>query len=188
VSEEQELVRRCLAGDSTATLALVQAFQHDVFGLCFRVLRHRQDAEDTTQEVFGRVFHSLHRWDGVRPLRPWILRIALNRCRTNLHKRKRTPEPVEHLGHLPDRELARDDQELREAIETGLAELRPEYKEVFVLFHELGTSYDDIAVVLRRPVGTIKTWLHRARSHLAALLQRRGIIAPEPTGTPEPRA
>ncbi|HZU38575.1 MAG TPA: sigma factor-like helix-turn-helix DNA-binding protein, partial [Gemmataceae bacterium] len=62
-------------------------------------------------------------------------------------------------------------------------ELRPEYREVFVLFHEQGQPYEDIAITLERPVGTIKTWLHRARAELYETLRRRGMVADEPMVT-----
>ncbi len=184
MSSEPELVRRCLAGDRLAATQLVQTFEQEVFGLCFRILRQRQDAEDTAQEVFGRVFQNLHRWDGIRPLRPWILRITVNRCRTNLTKRRRNPEPVEYLAQLPAMEEPTSDRELLGAIEMSLAEMRPDYREVFVLYHQLGKSYEEIAEVLQRPVGTVKTWLHRARGLLATALSNRGLILPvEPTAT-----
>src|SRR5947209_14441607 len=48
-----------------------------VFGLCVRLLNHRHDAEDVTQEVFLRVFRSLRRWDATRPLKPWVMGIAV---------------------------------------------------------------------------------------------------------------
>ena len=58
-----------------------------------------------------------------------------------------------------------------------LAELRPDYRVVFVLFHEQGWPYEDIADHLNRPVGTVKTWLHRARLEVLDRLRRRGMIA-----------
>ena len=73
-AEEAALVRRCLDGEAEAVRLLVERFQGDVYGLCVRLLSHRHDAEDVTQEVFLRVFRSLRRWDSSRPLRPWRLR------------------------------------------------------------------------------------------------------------------
>src|ERR1700760_5148751 len=76
---------------------LVAQFQADVFGLSVRLLQHRHDAEDVTQEVFLRVFRSLRRWDARRPLRPWVMGITVNRCRTWLAQRARRPELVDYL-------------------------------------------------------------------------------------------
>ena len=79
-TEEAALVRRCLRGEPEAIRVLVDRFQTEVFGLCVRLLSHRQDAEDVTQEVFLRIFRSLKRWDSNRPLKPWIIGITVNRC------------------------------------------------------------------------------------------------------------
>src|SRR5579864_4534912 len=95
--EDVTLVRRCLRGDGEAIQTLVERFQAEVYGLCVRVLNHRHDAEDVTQEVFLRIFRSLRGWDSSRPLRPWVMGIAVNRCRTFLSQRSRRPELVDYL-------------------------------------------------------------------------------------------
>ena len=59
--------------------------------------------------------------------------------------------------------------------------MRPEYKTVFVLFHEQGQPYEEMAETLGRPVGTIKTWLHRARLEIIDRLRRRGMIGADNT-------
>ena len=76
---------------------------------------------------------------------------------------------------------ADDAPELARELTRALAGLRPEYRTAFVLFHEGGQSYDAIAAVLKRPVGTVKTWLHRARLELLDALRRRGMVDPEST-------
>jgi RNA polymerase sigma-70 factor (ECF subfamily) len=182
VSADRELVRRGLSGDSAALRAIVELYEFDVFSLCVKILRHRHDAEDVVQEVFLRVFRSLPQWDSTRPLKPWILGIAVNRCRTWLAKRKRIPEPMEFLADQPDRPTGADEDggELRCAIRKAVDGLRSDYREVFILFHETGQSYEEIAEVIGRPVGTIKTWLHRARAIILEALNQRGLANPNP--------
>src|SRR5262245_21392860 len=104
-ADDAALVRRCLSGKPAAMRELSGRFQADVFGLSLRSLTHRQDAEDVTQETFLRVFRSLRRWDSKRPLRPWILGIAVNRCRTWLGRRVKRPELADYLHET----AARDD-------------------------------------------------------------------------------
>src|SRR5688572_21598845 len=96
------LVRRCLAGDQSAMLALVENFQGRVFGLCYRMLGQRQDAEDAAQETFVRVLKNLHRWDPGRDFEPWLLAIAGNRCRTALASRRRKPVADSAVEQIAD--------------------------------------------------------------------------------------
>ena len=173
--DELDLVDRSLAGEARAIESLVERFQADVFGLCVRLLHHRQDAEDVTQEVFLRVFRSLHRWDRTRPLRPWVMGIAVNRCRTWMGRKAKRPEPVDYMAEVPAKDTTDDSAELTAEIRSGLSRLRAEYRTVFVLFHEQGESYENIAGQVGRPVGTIKTWLHRARAELLEYLRSRGF-------------
>jgi RNA polymerase sigma factor (sigma-70 family) len=177
VFEDAQLVRCCLRGEPEAVRALVERFQGEVYGLCYRLLNHCQDAEDVTQEVFLRIFRSLRRWDASRPLKPWIMGITVNRCRTWLSQRKRRPELVEFLQDVAESPPEDNAAELVREIQAALAELRPEYRSVFVLFHEHGQPYEEIAAALERPVGTIKTWLHRARLELLGRLRRRGMVS-----------
>ena len=123
-TEDAKLVRGCLRNDSQAVGRLVERFQSDVYGLCCRLLHHRQDAEDVTQEVFFRVFRSLRGWDDARPLRPWIMGIAVNRCRTWITQRARRPESVDYLQDTAAGPPADDSGELVREIQDALAELR----------------------------------------------------------------
>jgi len=160
-----------------AMLTLVERYQHQVFGLCYRMLGHRQDAEDMAQETFARALKSLTHWDPSREFSPWLLAIAGNRCRSHLAQRKRRPAStplVEQLAdHRPDDEPARH---LAEELRKALARLRTEYRQAFLLFHQQQLSYAQIGAALDCPLGTVKTWVHRARRELVQLLRRRGAI------------
>jgi RNA polymerase sigma-70 factor (ECF subfamily) len=175
--DEATLVRRCLRGEPEAIRILVEELQAEVYGLCVRLLGHRHDAEDVTQEVFLRVFRSLRRWDPTRPLKPWVISIAVNRCRTWLSRRGHRPECVPYLEDTAAAPPADNAGELLAEIQTALQALRPEYRAVFVLFHEQGQAYEVIASALDRPVGTIKTWLHRARLEILERLRQRGMVS-----------
>jgi len=172
----RELVARCLEGDELAMAALVERYRGDVFGLCLRMLTHREDAEDATQETFVRVLRHLARWDNQRDFRPWLLAIAGNRCRTMLAQRSQRPQPTDLVEEVPDgapdRQVARN---LIEEVELALAGLREEYRQAFLLFHEQQLSYIEIAEAMSCPVGTAKTWVHRARREMAGRLERRGV-------------
>jgi RNA polymerase sigma factor (sigma-70 family) len=160
---------------------MVERFQADIFAVCYRLLAHAHDAEDVTQEVFLRIFRSLRRWDATRPLRPWVLGITVNRCRTWMGRRAKNPELADYLHETPDHRPTDDSTELRAEIRAAVDDLRDEYREVFVLLHESGQSYEEIAEAIDRPVGTVKTWLHRARLELLERLRSRGLVPNEPT-------
>ena len=174
--DETVLVQRCLSGHPDAMRSLIERFHPEVFGLCFRMLNHRQDAEDVAQEVFLRVFRSLRRWDSTRPLKPWIMGISVNRCRTWISQRVRRPEIVDYLQDTAGKDDTDDSTELVAEIQAALLELRPDYRLVFIMFHEQGNPYEVIAQAMDRPVGTIKTWLHRARLEVLEQLRRRGMV------------
>jgi RNA polymerase sigma-70 factor (ECF subfamily) len=161
-----------------------------VYGLCVRLLHHHHDAEDVTQEVFLRVFRGLRGWDARRPLKPWIMGITINRCRTWLSQRGRRPELVDYLQDTLSAPPADDSRELMQEIQGAVAELRLEYRTAFVLYHEQGQPYEDIARAMDRPVGTIKTWLHRARMAILARLRSRGMVpnAEEHSAAPLPES
>jgi RNA polymerase sigma-70 factor (ECF subfamily) len=181
-ADDASLVRRCLRGDAEAIASLVHRYQGEVYGLCVRLLGHRQDAEDVTQEVFLRIFRSLEGWDPTRPLKPWIMGIAVNRCRTWLSLRSRRPELVDYLHDTVASQPEDDTGELLREIRTALNDLRVEYRTVFLLFHEQGQPYEIIAQSMDRPIGTIKTWLHRARLEILERLRRRGMLPDEDRG------
>ena len=93
--DDRALVEALRAGDPRAPGLLIDRYQGVIFGLCLRMMGHRHDAEDVMQETFLRALRGVSGFDGGRPLRPWLLGIAANRCRTALSRRGRRPATVE---------------------------------------------------------------------------------------------
>lgn len=179
---EAILIDLCLAGETRAQREFVGRFQALILGVSLRILSHRQDAEDVTQETLVRALRGLSRFDQQRPLQPWILRIAVNRCRTALSLRR--PRDLEDrvASQLAD-ERSRPDQELAEELDLALSGLREQYRISFVLYHHQQMSLPEIAEIWNCPVGTVKTWLHRARRQLALRLSERGLGPGGPRGS-----
>ena len=174
--DDRDLVKRCLAGDPSGLRAFVEQFEGAVFALCMRQLGQRQDAEDVAQETLVRAVRHLSHWDGIRPLRPWILTIAVNRCRTHL-SRKNTR--IRTVGTVVEPAASRQrigQFDLAEELQLALEQLREEYRTCFLLFHQQELSIYEVAQIMGCPEGTIKTWLHRARKDLAELLRQRGVV------------
>ncbi len=180
LAELTALVERCQAGQSSAIREFIARYEGPIFGLCYRMLTQRQDAEDMAQETFVRAVRHLHQWDRSRDILPWLLAIAGNRCRSLLATRKRRPVNTELF------EVAAEDSQhdsaaelLREELQRALARLRPEYARAFVLFHERELPYESISQLLEVPLGTIKTWIHRARKELVQTLRAREALNTE---------
>ena len=160
---------------------VVRQHRGGVFAICFALLKHRQDAEDATQETFSRLFRYRGRFDADRPLEPYLKRIAGNCCRTFLANRRRRPAPqsLPSDGDWiagPDGEWALASILVQE-IESFVRELPVNHRRALIAFHRDGRSYAEIAEQMEVPEGTIKTWVHRARLRLADQLRRRGFFA-----------
>lgn len=171
------LLKRCLGGEQNAFQELIEQYRHRVVTFCRRLMGQHQDAEDVAQETFLRVCRHLHCWDENREFEPWLLAIAGNRCRTALAARRRRPIP-QPLPELPTDEHQRNlaHRQLAEEVHWVLARMRPEYRRAFLLFHERQLEYTEIAAELGCPIGTVKTWVHRARRELIAHLQQREVL------------
>lgn len=181
-TSELQLVDRCLEGEPDATLLFVRKFERLVFSIAIRMLGHHQDAEDVTQESLTRAIRHLGHWNPAHPLKPWLLAIVVNRCKTKLSL-KRAPQgtSIEEFPALSLSVPATQTQTAIQAetamqIQEAMEGLKPEYRHVFELFYKEERSVDEISRLLNIPEGTVKTWLHRGRKALATILRERQII------------
>jgi RNA polymerase sigma-70 factor (ECF subfamily) len=179
--------RAAARGDRQAFGRLVDLHKRTVYGLCVRLLRDREEARDAAQESFARAYAALSTYDPAQPFAPWVLRIARNHCLDVLRRRLPDAQRVE-LDGAPDdgpaTEIAdpgtvrADDalerRELAGTLERAVAALPPNYREVVHLFHVEHLSYKEIAATLDVPMGTVMTWLHRARARLKESLIASG--------------
>lgn len=174
--DDRELAAKCLTGDQTAIRAFVEHFQGLVFGICLRRLKNRQDAEDVAQQTLVRAVRHLGHWDAERPLTPWVLTIAINRCRTHQAAKKHPTQAFDPAIDSPATTSRQGTLDLAEELELALRQVRDEYRTCFVLFHEQELSISEVAEIMKCPEGTVKTWLHRARRELAEFLIQRGVV------------
>jgi RNA polymerase sigma-70 factor (ECF subfamily) len=165
---------------------LVRVHQRLVFGLALRVVGDRADAEEVAQDTFERAYHALAGYPAERVaamrLRPWLARIALNLARNRLRRR---PPPARSLEDGDGQPLAvpapaaaepaavAERGQERELLAGLLAGLPRAYREAVVLRHVEGLPYAEVAEVLGRPVGTVKTHVHRGVRQLRVELERR---------------
>jgi RNA polymerase sigma-70 factor (ECF subfamily) len=176
---ESALVQRCAAGDEAACTELVSEHQRMVIQLAMNLLGDRDEALDLSQEVFLRVFRTIHRFRGQSSLRTWIYRIAVNQAR-NRHRfwrRRHRADQVSLDEHLathgefvsegdatPERVLAQ--KELATRLQAALDRLPFDQRTAIVLREIDGLSYDEIAFSLGLAIGTVKSRLTRARQAL----------------------
>jgi RNA polymerase sigma-70 factor (ECF subfamily) len=181
---EALLVQRCATGEDAACAELVAEHQRMVMQLAVNLLGDHDDALDLCQEVFLRVFRTIHRFRGHSSLRTWIYRIAINQAR-NRHRfwqRRRRANQVSLDAHVaahgdslsgteagPDRVLAQ--KELAARLQAALDHLPFDQRTAIVLREIDGLSYEEIAYSLGVAVGTVKSRLTRARQALRAELR-----------------
>ena len=184
-ADEAEWARAAAAGDKASFARLVEKHKATVFGLCYRLVGTTDEARDAAQEAFVRAYTSIRDFDVRQPFGAWVLRIARNHCIDLLRRRRPTlalvteprgdeaeagiaPEPADHfaLGG----EQAVQESEAQRDLDAAIASLPPRYREVIALFHVQHKSYAEIAEALNVPMGTVMTWLHRARKELKAKL------------------
>jgi len=184
---DQEVVERAVLGHDAAYRDLIRRYQRPVFSLVFRMVRDRELAEDLTQETFIKVLNAIGTYRPEYKFSSWIFKIANNAAIDHLRRRglntlsldgspnAETAEAVEATTlQLSDGSESQLDEvtskELGEQIEWAIGQLRPEYRSCIVLRHIEGRPYEEIAEILDLPLGTVKTYIHRARNELRILL------------------
>ena len=174
--DDKTLMERCIKGDRQAFEVLLVRYEKPVYNAAYRMLHSRDDARDVTQTVFLKVFERIDQFDPQRRFFSWIYRITLNESINWLKKSNR-------LDPLDDRivdgsggpEKAAENQQLSEGMQAALMAISPDYRQVIVLKHVLGCSYQEIAEVLDIPEKTVKSRLYSARQLLKDKLTERGM-------------
>jgi len=165
--------------------AIVQRYARHVYNIAYRMAGNEADARDLVQEAFLRVYRALRRVEPDAPLERWLYRIVSNLHIDLLRKRPRTrveslDAPVETARGEVSREIADlesspeailDREQLDAAIQRALGTLPQELRLVVVLSDIEGLAYEEIAAMLRIPLGTVKSRLHRARQALQQRLR-----------------
>jgi RNA polymerase sigma-70 factor (ECF subfamily) len=184
-SREAALIQRCAAGDEDACSELVSEHQRMVYQLSLNLLGDHNEALDLSQEVFLRVFRTIHQFRGQSALRTWIYRIVVNQARNRQrwwrrrhrnqqisleeHIRDHGDPPELNNGAAPDRMFGQ--KQLAERIRVALDQLPFDQKTALVLREIDGLSYEEIGFSLGIAVGTVKSRLARAREALRAQLR-----------------
>jgi RNA polymerase sigma-70 factor (ECF subfamily) len=174
LARDAALIERTRAGDRTGFDALVTAYMRQAFNLAYRVVQHREDAEDLVQESFLAAYQYLESFDVGRPFGPWLMRIVLNRG-SNLRRARarRTTEPeVDAVSTAPSALEESERAEARLILTQALAALPERQRMIVTLFDVDGRTSTEIGEMLEIAPGTVRWHLHEARRALRAALSR----------------
>lgn len=180
---DNDLVLRVQQGDKRAFDLLVIKYQHRLVQLVYRYVKDPSEAQDVAQEAFIRAYRALPEFRGESAFYTWLYRIAINTAKNYLISRNRRnseseidvyeAEQVENAPQLqgldtPEQQLLND--EILRVINAAIAEL-PEDMRVAIMLREVeGMSYEDIALIMNCPVGTVRSRLFRAREAIDSKL------------------
>ncbi len=185
---DQEVVEWALKGHERAYRELVRRYERPVFSLVYRMVRHRERAEDLTQETFVKALNALESYRPDYKFSSWIFKIANNAAIDHLRRKELETLSIDGAPDADSADTAREStlqlrdvgespldkleaRELGSAIERAIGQLRPEYRSCIILRHVEGYPYEEIAELLELPLGTVKTYIHRARNELKQVLE-----------------
>lgn len=178
------LVARAREGDREAFTELVMRYQVPLYNLALRMVGSADDAADIAQEAFLRGWEKLRTLKKGNPFKPWLFQIAVNLCYDHFRRGKRVaamPEEgqeahVVSLGlPIPDPADRAEAGERNRIVRDGINALDPDLRTALVLRDVNGLAYEEIAAVVRAPLGTVKSRIARARAHV----QERLLMYPE---------
>jgi RNA polymerase sigma-70 factor (ECF subfamily) len=184
---DQEVVLLARSGREAAYRELIRRYERPVFALLFRMVRDRELAEDLSQETFVKALNAIESYRPEFKFSSWIFKIANNAAIDHLRRREldtlsldgsphaETPEAMQatalQIGARQESPLDTvEAKELGSEIEAAIGRLRPEYRSCILLRHVEGRAYEEIAEILDLPLGTVKTYIHRARNELRVAL------------------
>lgn len=185
---DADVVALALDGREAAHRELIKRYERPVFSVVLRMVRDRELAEDLTQDTFVKVLSHLDRYRTDFKFSSWLFKIANNVAIDHLRRRHLDTVSIDGSPHATsaddvvtsrydvgdDSENALEEIEAKElgsAIEQAIGQLRPEYRSCIMLRHVEGRSYEEIATTLDLPLGTVKTYIHRARHELRRALE-----------------
>jgi len=171
-SDDGILVATALAGRAEAFGTLVERYERAVYHLCLRTMRDPDEAADCTQEAFFKAFRSLATFKPGSRFSTWIFSIAYHACCDRLGRKKRysNDEMPERADPAPGPAAVAERNDEAQLLRAAIEALPEKYRTVITLYHLQGRQYEEIAEVLKLPMGTVKTHLFRAKELLRKAL------------------
>jgi len=184
---DADVVALAQRGREPAYRELIRRYERPVFSLVYRMVRDRELAEDLTQDTFIKVLGHIEKYRSEFKFSSWLFKIANNVAIDHLRRRQLDTVSMDGSPHATSSDLTEatsfelpnhdetplqelEARELGSEIERAIGKLRPEYRSCILLRHVEDKSYEEIAATLDLPLGTVKTYIHRARHELRKLL------------------
>lgn len=178
---DDEIIRLCQQGRSEGFAFLLDMYQDRVYRRAYSFLHHKEDALDATQDVFLRVLNAITHFEVGNPIWPWLRQITTNTCLNRIREKRSRPQTVSFDDAWDQLEAAttegNPERQAMDAwermwLDQALGELQPLYRMVVVLRHQEELSYEEISRAMNLPLGTVKTYLFRARRALREAMER----------------
>ena len=181
---DADVVRLAQQGDADAFERIYRLHSRKVYTLCLRMVGDRADAEDLTQDVFLQLFRKINTFRGDSAFSTWLHRMAVNIVLMRFRKKNLVDRSLDTImnpeeeSSAPSKEFGGPDLRLngvvdRITLETAINELPPGYKAMFILHDVQGYNHDEIAGIFQCTAGNSKSQVHKARTRLRELLQRK---------------
>jgi len=174
---EKDLLELVRAGDKKAYQSIVLRYMKSAYYVALGFLHNQQDALDVSQDAFIRAYRKRLTFDPERPFFPWFYRLLRNMCIDYVKKDRRKDEvPLEDVPILDTQE---EDAEMKSAIWKGIRELPGIHREVIILRYFRQMSYQEIAEVTGKPMGTVMSSLYYAKKKLKGILEKYYAVITE---------
>ncbi len=173
IHDDEALVRRAKRGNADAFSELVRRHQHTVYSLALRYMRDPALAEDMAQEAFLKGYRLLRGFRGDCRFSTWMYRVTCSVCLTEIARRSRRGE-VALEPNAPEESVAPDPaaKDSAEIIRRCVTKLPEKYATIVTMYYLDQAPYEEIAAAMEIPVGTLKTWMFRARKELRVLVEQ----------------
>jgi RNA polymerase sigma-70 factor (ECF subfamily) len=164
VLTETEILVLVKKGDAKAYQVIVQQYMQTAYYIALGFVHNHQDALDLSQDSFIKAFRKIKSFDTGRPFFPWFYRILKNLCIDHFKRvRRRNEIPLEESTFLTQE---KEDKEMKAALWQGIDKLTIEHKEIIILRYFREYSYQEIAEITGKPIGTVMSSLHYAKKKL----------------------
>ncbi len=172
---EKEIILLVKKGDKDAYQRIVESYMQRAYYIALGFVRNAQDAMDISQESFIKAFRRIKSFDSERPFFPWFYKLLKNLCLDHLKRRSRIQEvPLDESRVLKDKH---EDREMKEVLWKGIEGLPVEQREVILLRYFQQLSYQEIAEITGKPVGTVMSSLYYAKKRLKDMIKK--FLSPE---------